>query len=292
MRLLCSIVTSLYCENLFFRILNYYMKQISSIIIFIVVSNLLFGQTKETNPIYLLKNNGPWLTYESKRFIIYYHESILRKVSYDKIKELSLNQEANILKVADLLDIPKENIDSLRKISIWLFKDYEEKDIITKIPSNAFSIKPYWSAYYVYHTAKSAHEIGHLIINEFWGYFNSKKYQFLIEEGFANLADEGNGARNFNYYIRAKLIVESNGDVIEKIINKTDLKKARNSYLFKSIVAAAFVKFLIEAKGIQKFKELYNALNDDAIAYKVVYGKTLNELTIEFYEFLEEQENN
>lgn len=266
------------------------MKYLLSITIFFQLSLGLFGQTKETEPDYLLRLHGPWLTYENDNFRIYYRENpILAKNLSDKdLKDILKRQENNILRITELLNIPKENIDTLRKINIWLFKNLKEKDLITKIPATDFSIRPYWSAYHTYGASGSAHEIGHLIINEFWGWFKSNKYQFLIEEGYASLVDEGNGKRDFDYYSKAKKILKKDGFKIDQIVNNEQVMTFfKNPYTLRAIVAGAFVKYLINEKGIDKFKQLFQTLEDDDKVFKAIYGQSLSELTNDFYSFIE-----
>jgi len=266
------------------------MKYLLLITILLQLTLGLFGQTKETEPDYLLRLHGPWLTYESKNFRLYYRENpvITKNLSDKDLKKIAISQEDNAVRIAELLDIPKENIDTLRKINIWLFKDLKEKDLITKISSNAFSIRPYWSAYYTYNAAGSAHEIGHLIINEFWGWFKSNKYQFLIEEGYASLVDEGNGKRDFDYYLKAKKILKKDGFKIDQIVdNEPVMLYFKNPYTLKAIVAGAFVKYLINEKGIDKFKQLFQTLENDDKVFETIYGQTFNELTDDFYSFIE-----
>lgn len=266
------------------------MKQIFAIAIPILLSFGSYGQTKETEPDYLLRLHGPWLTHESDHFRFYYRENPVstKSLSDKDIKEIVDKQEKNILRIAGLLNIPKENIDTLRKINVWLFRDLKEKDLITKIPSTDFSIRPYWSAYHTYISSGSAHEIGHLIINEFWGWFKSKKYQFLIEEGYASIVDEGNGKRDFDYYLEAKKILKKDGFKIEQIVNNEPVRIFfKNPYTLKAIVSGAFVKYLLSEKGVDKFKQLFQNLGDDEKVFEEIYEQTFSNLIEDFYKFID-----
>lgn len=51
------------------------MKHILSISVLTLLSFGLSGQTKETDPDYLLRLHGPWSTYESDNYNFYYREN-------------------------------------------------------------------------------------------------------------------------------------------------------------------------------------------------------------------------
>jgi hypothetical protein len=259
------------------------------ILLFITVG--VRGQTKETNPDYLLRLHGPWKTHESQNFRFYYRENsrIKMNLSVSDLESIASTQQANLYRIGDLLSIPYEKLDTLRKINVWMFKDLNEKTEITKIHATDFAIHPYWSIYCTYSSAKSAHELGHIVIDEYWGHFKSEKYQFVIEEGFASLIDEGHGARDFDYFKKAKRITRSRKYSITNVINNAYVTGIfRNPYTQKAIVAGAFVKFLIEEHGVDKFKILWLTLRDDGQAFALVYGKPIEEIATDFTNFLSE----
>jgi len=248
------------------------------------------AQTKETNPIYLKKNYGTWKTHKSSHFKIYYRNSdkfFAKTLDKDEIEEISTLQENNLRRIASILNIAKEKTDTLRPINMWLFRNSKIKTEITKIPADAFSIYPFWSMYYTYKSAKSAHELAHLIIQEYWGYFESKKYNFLISEGFASLVDEGYGKRDFDYYEKAESILDRDKYSMDVVINNKPVTGFfQNSYTQKAVVAGAFVKYLIEEYDIRKFKQLWQTLRNDSKTFKKVYNKSLDNLCLDFKSYI------
>ena len=249
----------------------------------------LFGQTKETDPDYLLRLHGPWKTYESKNFKFYYRENpqIAKNLTDSDLVSIANSQQLNLYRIGDILSIPHNRLDTLRKINVWLFKDLKEKTDITKISADAFAIPPFWSFYYTYEVAKAAHELGHLVIDEYWGYFKSKKYNFVIEEGYASLVDEGHGNRDSDYFKKSKKITKRKKYSMTNIINNVNVPSVfKNPYTQKAIVAGGFVKYLIKEYGIDEFKTLWLTLNDDGEAFESVYNKSINELAADYMDFL------
>lgn len=251
----------------------------------------LFGQTKETNPDYLLKLHGPWETYESQNFRFYFRENPKLKknlTEYD-LTLIANAQQDNLYRIGDLLSIQHERLDTLRKINIWMFQDLDEKTDITKIHATDFCIPPYWSIYCTYSSSKSAHELGHMIINEYWGYFRSKKHSYIIEEGYASLVDEGHGKRNFDYYMKSKRLIRNEKYSMHNVINNVNVTGIfKNPYTQKAIVAGGFVKFLMEEYGVEKFKNLWLTLQEDGIAFEAVYSKSIDKLADDYILFLSE----
>jgi hypothetical protein len=257
---------------------------------FLIISTIgAFGQTKETEPAYLLRLHGPWKTHESKNFRLYYRENpkVSKNLSDSDLKAISQSQQDNLYCIGKLLSVPKEDLDTLRKINIWMFQDLKEKTEITKISATDFCIPPYWSIYCTYASSKAAHELGHMIIDEYWGYFKSRKYNFIIAEGFASFVDEGHGKRNYDYLEKAKKVTRHNKYSMSNIINDVTVTGIfKNPYTQKAIVAGGFVKYLIKEYGIEKFKNLWLTLTDNGEAFNLVYNKSLDELAIDYMAFL------
>lgn len=262
---------------------------ILSLVLISFIAAGAFGQTKETGPEYLLRFHGPWKTYESKNFKLYYrvNPKDAENLTDSELASIASAQQLNLYRIGDILSIPHYRLDTLRKMNVWLFKDLKEKTSITRISANAFAIRPFWSFYYTYEVAEGAHELGHLVIQEFWGYFNSKKYQFVIEEGYASLVDEGHGFRDYNYFEESKKIIRRKKYSMANIINNANIKGVfKNPYTQKAIVAGGFVKYLIREYGIDRFKELWLTLTDDGKAFESVYNRTMDELATDYTDFL------
>lgn len=255
----------------------------------------IVGQTKETEPDYLIRLAGPWEKFNSQHFNFNYKVSneFKRARLKKRLNEISAAQERNIKSIAVRLNIPITAIDTLRKINFWIFSDLKEEYKITKINANAFSIIPYWSVYYTFDAGEGAHEIGHIIIGTYWGNFNSSKFQFLIEEGWASLVDEGYGARKYDYYVKANKILKDNDYSIDNIVsNRQVMGYFVNPYTLKAIVSGAFVKYLIEIYGIDKFHTLWTDLRDEDETFKRIYGKDFSVLCDDFYKFIKIKKNN
>jgi hypothetical protein len=231
----------------------------------------------------------PWKTYESKNFRLYFriNPKVTKNLSDNDLKTISQSQQDNLYHIGNLLSVPNEDLDTLRKINIWMFQDLNEKTEITKIHATDFCIPPYWSIYCTYASSKAAHELGHMIIDEYWGYFQSRKYDFIISEGFASLVDEGSGRRNYDYLEKAKKVTRHNKYSMSNIINNVNVTGIfKNPYTQKAIVAGGFVKYLIKEYGIGKFKNLWLTLSDDGEAFNLVYKKSIDELSIDYMAFL------
>lgn len=227
------------------------------------------------NPEYLLKDSLFWNIHESKHFI--YYSS--KKVERDLIMPIIENQEINIQHIAKIMDI--NNIETLPKINIWIFNSDTEKYLKTQVKSNAHTLTEYWSVYYNKDNATGAHEIGHLMSQHFWGYLKSKKYDFLLQEGFAFYIDE---TRFFKYdlFKKAKGILGN-----EKYRISTIVKENNNSdYEDKAIVCGAFIKYLITSYGVENFASLWKIVGENDNAFNTIYNKSLSDLENEFYAFL------
>lgn len=250
--------------------------------VFIVYFNSCKSQIKfpdtlmEMNkPEYLLRDSLFWNIAESKHFI--YYSS--KKVDKDLIKSVIKNQENNLIHIAEIMNI--RDIDTMPKIRLWIFNSDDEKYSKTQVKSNAHALTEYWSAYYNKSNATGGHEVGHLMSQHFWGYLNSKQYNFLIEEGFAFYIDETRFFK-FDFYMKAKEILRNDKYRISSIIEESN----NNDYKDKAIVCGAFDKYLITAFGVEKFEDLWKNIEDEAIFYST-YSKSLPDLENDFYEFLE-----
>lgn len=227
------------------------------------------------DPKYLLKDSLFWNKYESKHFI--YYSS--KKVGNDLIKPIIINQEINISHIAILMNV--NSIDTLPKIKIWIFNSDHEKYLKTQVNSNAHTLTEYWSTYYNKNNATGAHEIGHLMSQHFWGYLKSKKYDFLIQEGFAFYIDETRFFK-FDFYTKAKEILQDETYRISKIIKENN----NDDYEEKAIVCGAFIKYLITSFGIENFAKLWKIVEENDNAFTTIYNKNLSNLENDFYIFL------
>jgi hypothetical protein len=227
-------------------------------------------------PEYLLKDSLFWNRYQSKHFI--YYSS--KKVDTDLIKPIIENQENNIIHIAKIMDI--KNIDTLPKIKLWIFNSDKEKYMKTQVNSNAHALTEYWSAYYDKDNATGVHEIGHLMSQHFWGYPKSKKYDFLIQEGFAFYIDETKFFK-FDFYKKAKGILRNERYRLSAIIKENN----NDDYEDKAIVCGAFVKYLITTYGIENFARLWKTIEENDNVFNTIFKKSLSDLENDFYAYLE-----
>jgi hypothetical protein len=226
-------------------------------------------------PAYLLKDSLFWNKAESKHFI--YYSS--KKVGSDFIKSVIENQENNISHIAAIMNI--KEIDTLPKIMLWIFYSDYEKYLKTQVRSNAHSLTEYWSAYYNKNNATGAHEIAHIMSQHFWGYLKSKKYSFVLEEGFAFYTDETKFFK-FDFYEKAKTILKNDQYKISNIIKEN----SNDDYELKATVCGAFVKYLVTTFGIEKFALLWKNIENENI-FNTTCNKSLPDLETAFYTFLD-----
>lgn len=232
-------------------------------------------------PEYLLKDSSFWNIYESEHFI--YNSS--KKVDTDLVKPIIDNQEINIKHLAKIMDI--KNIDTLQKINLWIFNSDREKYLKTQVNSNAHALTEYWSVYYNKNNATGAHEIGHLMTQYFWGYPKSKKYDFLLQEGFAFYIDETRFFK-FDFYKRIKEILQNEKYNLSAIIKESN----NNYYEDKAIVCGGFVKYLITTFGVEGFASLWKTVDESDKAFVAIYNKGISDLENDFYTFIETKNDN
>jgi len=226
-------------------------------------------------PEYLLVDSSFWNRNESNHFI--YYSS--KKVDSDLVKPIVENQEINLNHIAEIMGI--NNIDTLPKINLWLFNSDNEKYLKTQVKSNAHALTEYWSVYYNMDNATGAHEIGHLMSQHFWGYLKSKKYDFLMQEGFAFYIDETRFFK-FDFYKKAKGILRN-----EKYRISTIVKENNNAdYENKALVCGAFIKFLITSYGVENFARLWKSIEENENVFQTIYLKDFVCLETDFYAFL------
>lgn len=240
-------------------------------------SQIEFPETlmEMNKPEYLLRDSLLWNRFESKHFIYY----ATKKINIDIIQSIIENQENNILHIAGIMNI--EDIDTLAKIRLWIFNSDNEKYLKTQVKSNAHALAEYWSVYYNKNNAEGAHEVGHLMSQHFWGYLNSKKYDFLMEEGFAFYIDETRFFK-FDFYKKSREILHNDKYKISAIIKAN----SNNDYENKAIVCGAFVKFIITSFGVGKFGILWKNIENEDV-FNSTYNKSLSDLENDFYAYLE-----
>lgn len=226
-------------------------------------------------PEYLLKDSTFWNKNESQHFKFF----TSKNVNYELINSVIENQEKNITHIGQIMGI--KDLEILPKINVWIFNNDYEKYLKTQVRSNAHALTEYWSAYYNKGNASGGHEIGHIMSQHFWGYLQSKKFDFLLEEGFVFYIDE-NRFFKFDFYEKARGMLQNDKYRISTIIDENN----NNDFENKAIVCGAFDKYLISNFGIEKFANVWKHIEDENI-FISTYNKSLTDLEKDFYAFLE-----
>jgi hypothetical protein len=151
------------------------------------------------------------------------------------------------------------------------------------VKSSAHCLTPYWSIYYNKENVTGAHELAHLLSQHYWGNTSSDKFDFLLNEGFAFLADEGD-FYNFNFYTKARKILKDDKYTIGNIVKHN----TKGNYKKRAIVSGAFVKFLINQYGLRKFVKLWKKINEGKASFNTIYSKSFKDLESEFYAFIKD----
>ncbi len=229
-------------------------------------------------PSYLLKDSIAWTSIEDMYFRLHISNTIKDSKYAERLRK---TQQEIFIHLFKLMKI-EEQSDSFPKIDIFVFKDIEEKYLKTQVKASAHALPPYYTAYYIKGNAEGAHEITHILDSHFWCPFSNGKFGMLLNEGFSFYSDEG-VIFDFDYYEKAKNILKNEDYQISKIVSST----AGNSYEKKVFVSGAFVKYLIENFGINKFEELWLEINKEKISISVfddVYNQSFGDLESKFYQ--------
>lgn len=224
-------------------------------------------------PKFLLMDSVFWSRMESAHFICQSSKRIDRALMEEVLKI----QEDNLVHLGHLMELGR--LDTFPKIRLWVFYSGKEKYRRTQVRDPAHALLPYWSTYYTRKTMKSAHEIAHLLTQRCWGYVHSERFGFLLEEGFANLADEGRYHR-IDFYKAASVKLRDKGRSLSAYAIGKD-----NVYQDRAIVCAAFVKYLINTYGIRRFETLWKCIEKED-AFESTYHMSFLELDREFNTFL------
>ncbi len=240
----------------------------------------------DMNSTYYLVQNNTWNLVSTEHFKFYFDKAIPEDIK-QSIKDA---QEENFAELATLMGLSAE--DQKIKISYWLFKDREQKRKLTKVDTDAHVLSDLNAVFHLPKNAKGSQELGHLLTQKFWGFIpKTSNYSLIIDEGFNYYIDD---ARFYNNKLTkdAKAVLASNTSLsAAKLIKRNDGEKvsgvATGSHLLnESKIAGAFVKYLIETHGIEKFQELWKLATQDTTAkasiFKKVYGTSLKKINEEF----------
>lgn len=248
------------------------------------------GTLMEMNSEDYLVSNNSWNLKTTTHFKFYFDQSI----SQDFREEIIDAQEMNFSEISKLMGMIDDSID---KIKFWVFKDREQKKLITLVDSDAHAISTFPSVYYLPKNATGGQEVGHVMTQVYWGFIpKTSNYSLIIDEGFNYYIDDdrfydgkliqyAKEVRKENAKISiSKLIMANNGEKLEGVGSGSHNKE-------ESFLAGGFVKYLIETYGIKEFGKLWKLAIESPIAkpdiFKQVYGKDLGEINREFERKLE-----
>jgi len=229
-------------------------------------------------PSYLLKDSNSWTSIDDNLFRLHVSNSIKDSEYPQKLQSVQQGIFKHLLKLMEI----ENSIDSLPIIDIFIFKDIKEKYLKTQVKASAHSLPSYYAAYYPTVNAEGAHEIAHILNSHYWCFFSNEKFKMLLNEGFSFYSDEGI-IFEFDYYEKAREILKDEECQVNRIITST----AGSSYGEQAYVSGAFVKYLIETYGIEKFKELWLLINKekaDEKVFEVVYNNSIGKLESNFYQ--------
>ena len=221
---------------------------------------------------------------ESPHFIFHYGENSYAQANIDAIVN---SQELAFLKITELLHTTP-NI----KIHCWLCEsDQQLADLADCPPYNGYAVYEEGTAniYYVYNEnidATGRHEITHIIADDY-----NDIQSAALAEGLAVCMERLWWSIPNELCVR---LFKENGKyvsvdaMIDTFSNELDdpFYKVHSNYSYP--IMGAFVGFLIEEKGIERFLQLYahtgtNWKNE----FVRIYGKSLAELENDFLSYVE-----
>lgn len=233
---------------------------------------------------FLLRNNG-WNLETTEHFKFYFDLATDPELR----QETMAAQENNFQELARLMGIP---LDGKDKILFYLFRDIEQKKILTLVDSDAHAISDFPAVYHLPFNSTGGQEVGHVMTQKYWGSIpKTSNYSLIIDEGFNFYIDDERFYKGalWNQALKSKkenqeitieaLILANNGEKLEGVENGSH-------QLDESFIAGAFVKFIIDNYGISKFEALWRSAAIDARAqsqiFDKVYGKSITEISEEF----------
>ncbi len=246
------------------------------------------GEIMEMNSEEFLVQNNTWSLETTAHFKFYFDKAISKDMQEKVMKAQELNYQ-EITALMGLADTP------LVKIKFWLFKDAAQKKKLTLVGSDAHAISTFPAVYYLPKNATGAQEVGHAITQKFWGFIpKTSNYALVLDEGFNYYIDN---ERFYQQKLMEKVKVQHaiRPINIEKVITENDGQRARgvttgSHEVDESLISGAFVQFLVEAYGADKFSMLWKKAvtnqKADVAIFEEVYQKNITELANNFIALL------
>lgn len=240
-------------------------------------------------PSYLIEYSGPWVRDSSARFNYVFFEG----ASADLIEDVKAAQAVNYQYIARRMGAAA---DSLPRVNYFLFEDKDEKTRKTKVASDAHAIGDYASVYHLPTNATGGQEVGHILTMSAWGNIpNGNGLVLLVEEGFNFYIDEERywvqeqGKAPFDSLATRALSHPEYGcrfvpDHLAQEGEDNDWSTEQ------AMVSGAFVRFLIERYGVDRFAELWRRATHhtqtNTEVFTQTYEKPLAALSKAFYDWL------
>lgn len=249
------------------------------------IRELRTGDIMEMNSEEFLVSNNTWELITTKNFKFFFDKTISTELQQETIKA----QKENFNEILSFMGIQNEG---LTQINFYLFKDEEQKLLLTQVDSDAHAISTFPAVYYLPINSKGAQEVGHVMTQKYWGFIpKTSNYSLIIDEGF-------------NYYIDDERFY--NGTLCDKAINA--FKENQNLTIYELVsmnngtkiigvengshkqnvsdISGCFAKYLIEKYGSKKFGQLWKLASNDETArpelFEEVYDIELAKISQEF----------
>lgn len=242
------------------------------------------GDIMEMNSKEFLVQNNTWNLQTTEHFKFYFDKNIDVDLRAAVIKAQEINY-SEIVKLMNLEDLQME------KINFWVFKNKEQKFQLTKVNSDAHAISTFPSVYYLPKNALGAQEVGHVITQSQWGFIpKTSNYALIIDEGFNYYIDNERFYKNDLYSSVKRLSATDPVNVMELITrNSGNIIKGVETgshELNESLISGAFVQYLIENFGIDKFADLWKKAVKSEYAdpniFPEIYDRSLQSLSDDF----------
>jgi hypothetical protein len=249
------------------------------------IRELRTGDIMEMNSEEFLVSNNTWDLITTKNLKFFFDKAISKELQQETIKA----QETNFNEILRFMGIQNKG---LTRINFYLFKDKEQKKLLTQVDSDAHAISTFPAVYYLPINSKGAQEVGHVMTQKYWGFIpKTSNYSLLIDEGFNYYIDDErfyNGtlcdkalnayAENQNLTIN-ELVLMNNGTKITGVVGGSHKQNV-------SDISGCFVKYLIQQYGSEKFGQLWRLASNNESArpelFEEIYNIELAKISKEF----------
>ena len=239
----------------------------------------------EMNSEEFLVSNNTWDLITTKNLKFFFDKAISKELKQETITK----QETNFNEILRFMGV--EN-DGLTRINFYLFKDKEQKKLLTQVDSDAHAISTFPAVYYLPINSTGAQEVGHVMTQKYWGFIpKTSNYSLVLDEGFnyyidderfydGTLCDNAIDAYSENPKLTInEIVMMNNGEKISGVEGGSHKQNV-------SDISGCFVKHLIKRYGSKKFGQLWKLASNDETArpelFEEVYDIELAKISKEF----------